>query len=99
MMGLGWIATTDYLLANQAVLLNQIHPKADAPGLKVPAEYVITAEWSVDLDVDIDLHVLVPDGRAGTDVYYSMKDWHGVVSLERDCRGYADNYVVLPNGD
>ena len=98
LMGLGWIATTDYLLANQAVLLNQIHPKADQSGMKIPAEFEITLEWSTKIDADIDLHVIVPDGLKGMDVYYSMKDFHGQVTLDHDCRGWIDNFFTLPNG-
>jgi hypothetical protein len=98
LVGIGWIATTDYLLANQAVLLNQINPKADAGGLHIQAEYEITAEWSVDIDADVDLHVIAPDGKNGTDVYYSMKDFRGIVTLDHDCRGFPDNFYKLPDG-
>jgi hypothetical protein len=99
LLGLGWVATTDYLLANQAVLLNQINPKADDGGLHITAEYAIVAEWPVDIDADIDLHVIAPDGKTGTDVYYSMKDFRGVVTLDHDCRGAPDNSYTLPNGN
>lgn len=95
---LGWVATTDYLLCQNAILINQVNPKANAAdGLKIVAEYVITAEWPVTVDADVDLHVVVPDGEYGTDVYYSFREFKGV-SLDHDCRGFSDTHHRLVDG-
>lgn len=97
LMGLGWIATTDYLLCQNAILINQVNPKDQSTGVKINAEYVITAEWPVDIDADVDLHVLVPDDRDGTDVYYNAREFRGV-TLDRDCKGFSDTHHLLQDG-
>ncbi len=95
---LGWVALVDVLLCELSVVINQVNPKERPGGMNINAEYAITAEWSVDLDADVDLHVIVPDGADGTDVYYNAREFHGV-SLDHDCKGFVDDYYTMPNGD
>ena len=93
----GWIAMVDLLLCCIAVLINQVNPKAEASGVKLDAEYTISAEWNVKIDADVDLHVIVPDGAKGTDVYYGSRQFHNV-TLDQDNKGFVDAVTHLPDG-
>jgi hypothetical protein len=101
---IGWLAMVDYLLVQQAVLINQVAPKDQAAGLKITAEYVITAEWPMAYDADVDLHVIVPDnaakdGSKSSDVWYNARETNGV-SLDHDCKGWTDSHhIVYKDGE
>lgn len=92
-----WVAFVDVLMVCLMVLINQANPKASEQGVKINAEYLITAEWDVKIDADVDLHTIVPDGHEGTDVYYSARQFSNV-TLDQDNRGFIDAVTMLPDG-
>jgi hypothetical protein len=64
-------------------------PKKEEEGLRKNAEYVITTEWSPDIDCDIDMWVRDP---AGNVVYFNQRE-KGVMYLDRDDRGGVGEIV------
>lgn len=92
-----WAAFVDMLLCVVVVILTMVATKksVDDPGLKLNAEYVITAEWSVDIDADVDLWVIPPPGDRP--LFYNSREV-GSMHLDRDSRGFMDNVVILPDG-
>jgi hypothetical protein len=91
-----WPAYVDMLMCVLVVVITMIGTrKADDPGAKLKAEYIITAEWSVDVDADADLWVVPPPGDKP--VFYGSREV-GCLHLDRDSRGFIDNIVHLPDG-
>lgn len=66
-----------------------IQAKKQDEGIKKDAEYVIVAEWPVDMDCDVDLWVQDPNGNA---VSFNRKDFE-MMHLERDDLGFRNDYV------
>lgn len=89
-------AFIDMLLCVVVVILTMVATKksADDPGVKFKAEYIISAEWSVDVDADVDLWVIPPGGAP---LFYNSREV-GAMHLDRDSRGFMDNVLVLPDG-
>src|SRR6516164_3792673 len=65
-----------------------------ASGVEVKAEYLITAEWDLDHDCDVDLWVRDPLGNI---VYYGQKE-SGSMHLDHDSRGHLSDEERLPDG-
>lgn len=66
-----------------------IQSKKQDEGIKKDAEFVIVAEWPVDMDCDVDLWVQDPNGEA---VWFNRKDLD-VMHLERDDMGLRNDVV------
>jgi len=91
-----FIAFCDLLMCFLVVVVTMVavrRPDA-ANGPELKAEYLITAEWSVDVDADVDLWVVGPGGKP---VFYSSREV-GCLHLDRDSRGFLDNWVTLADG-
>jgi hypothetical protein len=71
-----------------------IQTKKQDEGIKKDAQYVIMAEWSPDMDCDVDLWVQDPNGEA---VSFNRKDF-GVMHLERDDMGLRNDVIRDPAG-
>jgi hypothetical protein len=63
--------------------------------IETKAEFVITLTWDNLSDDDIDLWVISPL----KEVTFFRRMSNGVVHLDRDDRGEADDTVTLPNGE
>lgn len=60
-------------------------------GVKPNMEYMITAQWPGDLNYDVDVWMRDPMGRI---LYYGNREV-GVLNLERDDLGHANDTVVV----
>jgi hypothetical protein len=90
-----FIAATDMFLCVLAVVIVAVAPsKAKTDGVKPRAELLITADWPVLLDSDVDLWVVGPTRKP---VFYGSRDV-GCVSLDRDSLGYSTSMVTLADG-
>jgi hypothetical protein len=90
-----WIGLADLLLCVVCVVIVAVAPtKAKVDGVKEKAEYLITADWSVSKDDDVDLWVQTPRGKP---VFYGSRDV-GCAKLDADNRGFMDGHVVLADG-
>jgi hypothetical protein len=76
-----WIGLADLLLCILSVVIVAVAPtKAKVDGVKPKAEFLITADWPVALDSDVDLWLVGPDKKP---VFYGSRE-AGCVSLDRD---------------
>lgn len=66
-----------------------IQSKTQDEGIKKDAQFTIVAEWSPDLDCDVDLWVQDPAGNA---VWFNRKDM-GIMHLERDDMGTKNDVL------
>ena len=92
-----FIGLADLLLCVLAVVIVAVNPKAVNEGVKINAEYLITAQWPVGIDADVDLHTIVPDGKSGADVFYRQREYNNV-SLDHDNKGFIDAFTVQADG-
>src|ERR1700722_5754630 len=59
-----WIGLADLLLCILSVVIVAVAPtKAKVDGIKPKAEFLITADWPVALDSDVDLWLVGPDKK------------------------------------
>jgi hypothetical protein len=58
-------------------------------GVKPPVFLIVTASWSNDIDVDVDLHIRCPNGH---NLNYAMKE-ACFANLERDARGSVSDFI------
>ncbi len=68
--------------------------KAKVDGVKPKAEFLITADWPVALDSDVDLWLVGPDKKP---VFYGSREV-GCASLDRDSLGYSTSEITLADG-
>jgi hypothetical protein len=91
-----FIATSDLLLCVLSVVIVAVAPEArakkDNPEQK--AEFMITVDWPVDRDDDVDAW-LAKEGNKP--LFYASRDV-GCGTLDRDSRGYMDGRVTLADG-
>ena len=80
------------LFGAEAVMVNP--KKLEDTAQKPKAEFLITAEWSIDVDADVDLWTMMPEGKP---VFYASREV-GCGTLDRDSRGFLDNVVTLSDG-
>ena len=65
-----WIGLADLLLCILSVVIVAVAPtKAKVDGVKPKAEFLITADWKVELDSDVDLWLVGPDRKP---VFYGV---------------------------
>src|ERR1700691_6500855 len=90
-----WIGLADLLLCILSVIIFAVAPtKAKVDGVKPKAEFLITADWPVALDSDVDLWVVGPEKKP---VFYGSRE-AGCVSLDRDSLGYSTSQITLADG-
>ena len=87
-----WIGLADLLLCILSVVIVAVAPtKAKVDGVKPKAEFLITADWPVALDSDIDLWLVGPEKKP---VFYGARE-AGCVSLDRDSLGFSTSQITL----
>ena len=90
-----WIGLADLLLCILSVVIVAVAPtKAKVDGLKPKAEFLITADWPVALDSDVDLWLVGPEKKP---VFYGSRQV-GCASLDRDSLGYSTSLITLADG-
>jgi len=90
-----WIGLADLLLCILSVVIVAVAPtKAKVDGVRPKAEFLITADWKVELDSDVDLWVVGPEKKP---VFYGSREV-GCASLDRDSLGYSTSIITLPDG-
>jgi hypothetical protein len=90
-----WIGLADLLLCILSVVIVAVAPtKAKVDGVKPKAEFLISADWKVELDSDVDLWVVGPDKKP---VFYGSRQV-GCAHLDRDSLGYSTSMITLADG-
>jgi hypothetical protein len=90
-----WIGLADLLLCVLSVVIVAVAPKEPAQnGVPEKAEYLMSAEWSVDLDADVDIWMAPPSKKP---VFYGSRDV-GCARLDSDNRGFMDEWIALADG-
>jgi hypothetical protein len=90
-----WIGLADLMLCILSVVIVAVAPtKAKVDGVKPKAEFLITADWPVALDSDVDLWLVGPDKKP---VFYGSRE-SGCASLDRDSLGYSTSQITLADG-
>ena len=89
-----FIALADLLLCVLSVVIVAVAPPSKAKGPERKAEFLISADWSVDQNADVDLHTRTP---AGAKVNFQTRQ-AGCASLDRDSRGFVDSRIKLADG-
>lgn len=74
--------------------LAMVNEKQQDPTVKRDAEYVIVISWDPNINCDVDLHV---KNSLGQWVYYNYRE-DGLMHLERDDLGWANDTIVLEDG-
>jgi hypothetical protein len=86
------IAYVDFLAAVLAFVFLMVTTHKDvAANISVKAEYIVTAEWSNTLDMDVDLWAETPAGHL---VFYKNRQ-EDLVSLDQDCMGFVNSSILL----
>ncbi len=90
-----WIGLADLLRCIRSVVIVAVAPtKARVDGVKPKAEFLITADWPVALDSDVDLWLVGPEKKP---VFYGAREV-GCASLDRDSLGYSTSQITLADG-
>jgi hypothetical protein len=90
-----WIGLCDMALSVLAVVIVAVNPPAPkARGVEMKAELLATVDWSVDIDADVDIHMMPPSHHP---VFYGARDV-GCATLDRDNRGFLDSIITLADG-
>ena len=87
-----FIALSDLLICLLCYVLIAVAPsKAKVEGVKPKAEFLISSEWPVELDSDVDLWVIGPSHKP---VFYGSRQV-GCAALDRDSLGNSTSLVTL----
>jgi hypothetical protein len=90
-----WIGLADLLLCVLSVVIVAVAPtRAKVDGVKPKAEFLITADWPVALDSDVDLWLVGPDKKP---VFYGARE-AACASLDRDSLGFSTSQITLADG-
>ncbi len=90
-----WIGLADLLLCVVCVVICAVAPiKAQTDGVKPKAEYLLSADWDVMLDSDVDLWVVNPSSKP---IFYGSRQV-GCADLDRDSLGFQTSLVTLADG-
>ncbi len=90
-----WIGLADLLLCVLSVVIVAVAPKEQAlSGVPEKAEYLVSAEWGVDTDADVDIWLIPPSKKP---VFYGSRDV-GCAKLDSDYRGFMDEWIALTDG-
>lgn len=90
-----WIGISDLLLCVLSVVIVAVAPtKARVDGIRPKAEMLISADWPVALDSDVDLWVVGPDHKP---VFYYNR-LVACASLDQDSLGNRTSLITLVDG-
>jgi hypothetical protein len=90
-----WIGLCDMALAMLAIVIVAVNPpQTKANGVQEKAEYLLSLEWDVHKDADVDIHLMPPSKKP---VFYGSRDV-GCATLDRDNRGFIDSIITLADG-
>ena len=90
-----WIGLADLLLCVLSVVIVAVAPKEPkAAGVQEKAEYLLSSEWPVAVDADVDIWLIPPTKKP---VFYASRDV-GCARLDSDNRGFMDERVTLADG-
>jgi len=90
-----WIGLADLMLCIVSVVIVAVAPvKARTDGIKPKAEYLISADWDVMLDSDVDLWVVNPSQKP---IFYGSRQV-GCADLDHDSLGFQTSLVTLADG-
>jgi len=90
-----WIGLADLMLCIVSVVIVAVAPvRARTDGVKPKAEYLISADWDVTLDSDVDLWVVTPSQKP---VFYGSRQV-GCADLDHDSLGFQTSLVTLADG-
>jgi hypothetical protein len=90
-----WIGIADLLLCVVSVVIVAAAPsKTKMEGVKPKAEFLISADWPVALDSDVDLWVVGPSKKP---VFYGSRQV-GCASLDRDSLGNSTSLITIADG-
>ncbi|MBV8473328.1 MAG: hypothetical protein JO107_10540 [Hyphomicrobiales bacterium] len=90
-----WIGLCDMALAVLAIVIVAVNPpQTKANGVQEKAEYLLSLEWDVSHDADVDIHLMPPSRKP---VFYASRDV-GCATLDRDNRGFIDSIITLADG-
>ena len=90
-----WIGLADHLLCILSVVIVAVAPtKAKVDGVKPKAEFLITADWKVELDSDVDLWLVGPEKKP---IFYGSREV-GCAPLDRDSLGFSTSVITLADG-
>jgi hypothetical protein len=90
-----WIGLADLLLCIVSVVIVAVaptHPKTD--GIRPKAEYLISADWDVMLDSDVDLWLVNPSRKP---IFYGSRQV-GCADLDHDSLGFQTSLITLADG-
>lgn len=76
----------DVTLSILGLVLLLVHLPTEGD-IKPPVDYILEVSWTGDLDIDLDVYVLTPDGEKAS---YNRKDI-GTVTIDRDDLGRAND--------
>lgn len=87
-----WIGLADLLLCIVSVAIVAVAPiHAKTDGIKPKAEYLISADWDVMLDSDVDLWVVNPSRKP---IFYGSRQI-GCADLDHDSLGFQTSLITL----
>ena len=90
-----FIALCDLLLCVLAVVICSVAAsKAKTDGVKPKAEILISADWPLADDVDVDLWVVGPERKP---VFYGSRQV-GCADLDRDSLGFSTSKITMSDG-
>lgn len=90
-----WIGLADLLLCIVSVVIVAVSPtRSKTDGVKPKAEYLISADWEVMLDLDVDLWVVNPSRQP---IFYGSRQV-GCADLDRDSLGFQTSLITLGDG-
>jgi hypothetical protein len=90
-----WIGLADLLLCLLSVVIVAVNPvKAKVDGVKPNAEILISADWQISLDSDVDLWIVGPEKRP---IFYGAREV-GCAVLDHDSMGYSTSKITLADG-
>ncbi len=87
-----WIGLADLLLCIVSVAIVAVAPiHAKTDGIKPKAEYLISADWDVMLNSDVDLWVVNPSRKP---IFYGSRQI-GCADLDHDSLGFQTSLITL----
>ncbi len=90
-----WIGLADLLLCVVSVVIAAVAPThAKMDGVKPRAEYLISADWDVSLDSDVDLWVVNPSRKP---IFYGSRQ-ADCADLDHDSLGFKTSLITLADG-
>lgn len=90
-----WIGIADLLLCVVSVVIVAVNPvKAKTDGIKPSAEFLVTTDWSLDRNTDLDQWVVLPSRKP---VFYQSRQVE-CADLDRDSLGFSTETVTLADG-